>query len=655
MHRIIHITVLFLLSYTAVGQNLLVNGDFEYGTCPVTTGDVGRCRPWTRFHKGSSDYFRDCSPLPALQVPGNFNGYQPAVSGYAYMGLATYFPDGNFGRTGYKEYLESPMQVMEPGTIYEVSFSVSLADKSFFSTDDLGVMFYKDYQVDPSDVSAPDRRPQVSYKSYGFITDKDDWQRLVKYYAPDSTYDRIVIGGFDPYTLLNKTVTYCNDSTHAAYFYIDSVVVKPAAEIRVEFSDSVYCKGSTFKVDFFVTPGNFFKPGNVFKMELSDANGSFSSPTIIGSVSATGSGSMTVAIPTPIVSSPNYRVRLMSSNPELTIPLSDKKFLLENTIPEPIASASTPVCKGFSFTLSASSTTPVQKYTWTGPGINGGVAQKDVTINDAQLIYSGVYQIKAEYNKCVAYDTVYVEVHPIPSGRIESNEPICEGDTLQLHVFNDLSETVNKWKGPAGIRTTTQHVSLPDIKPENAGLYEMVYSLNGCADSSFVLVDVVSRPNFDLGPNQLLCEGDKLEIRPAYHEARYIWNDGSDLPTYTIVSPGKYWVTVSNQACGSYSDTVNISFEKCDCKTFVPSAFTPNNDGKNDMVGAIVSCEFSSFDLVIVNRFGEIVFQAKDISQKWDGTYKGTPSDIDTYFYLIKIDGPRGKKFLFKGDIALVR
>jgi gliding motility-associated-like protein len=91
----------------------------------------------------------------------------------------------------------------------------------------------------------------------------------------------------------------------------------------------------------------------------------------------------------------------------------------------------------------------------------------------------------------------------------------------------------------------------------------------------------------------------------------------------------------------------------------IPTAFSPNFDGRNDVFRVIPGKDVSAIDIRIFNRFGELVFQTTDVKQGWDGIWKGQPGEVGVYFYQIKaeFDNKKGstKEKLYKGDLTLVR
>ena len=101
------------------------------------------------------------------------------------------------------------------------------------------------------------------------------------------------------------------------------------------------------------------------------------------------------------------------------------------------------------------------------------------------------------------------------------------------------------------------------------------------------------------------------------------------------------------------SQEVSVSAEAC-CRFFIPSAFSPNNDGINDEFKVLsdVTVELNFFK--VYNRFGEVVFETKDKSLGWNGMYKGRTADVGTYYYHAQYKCDSRDKAV-KGDCILIR
>jgi gliding motility-associated-like protein len=95
-------------------------------------------------------------------------------------------------------------------------------------------------------------------------------------------------------------------------------------------------------------------------------------------------------------------------------------------------------------------------------------------------------------------------------------------------------------------------------------------------------------------------------------------------------------------------------FPQTCCNVYMPTAFTPNGDGKNDKYRPVFT-GFHRFHIFrVTNRWGQTIFESTDSDAKWDGTYNGVPQDMGVYFYYIKYDCG-GKVLEQKGDCSLVR
>jgi len=100
------------------------------------------------------------------------------------------------------------------------------------------------------------------------------------------------------------------------------------------------------------------------------------------------------------------------------------------------------------------------------------------------------------------------------------------------------------------------------------------------------------------------------------------------------------------------SVTINLTYNNI----FIPDAFTPNNDGLNDVFRVGNLGDYQVAEMSIYNRWGNLVYHVKDGENKgWDGTYNGAPQDIGVYDYLVVISKPGGTLQYYKGTVTLIR
>jgi gliding motility-associated-like protein len=109
-------------------------------------------------------------------------------------------------------------------------------------------------------------------------------------------------------------------------------------------------------------------------------------------------------------------------------------------------------------------------------------------------------------------------------------------------------------------------------------------------------------------------------------------------------------VQVYNKGCLA-TDSVFVS---TNCDVFIPTAFSPNNDGYNDWFNMMKN-SVKNYTLKVYNRWGELVFQTNDLNNSWDGTYRGAPCPTDNYIYIVSGIRYNNEPFYLKGTVALFR
>jgi gliding motility-associated-like protein len=89
----------------------------------------------------------------------------------------------------------------------------------------------------------------------------------------------------------------------------------------------------------------------------------------------------------------------------------------------------------------------------------------------------------------------------------------------------------------------------------------------------------------------------------------------------------------------------------------IPSAFTPNGDGLNDVFKPIGMKYRQLVDFRVFNRWGEQVFYSNNAKNGWDGTYKGEPQEMSVYYYTVTVARPGGdgENVVYKGEVTLIR
>lgn len=181
----------------------------------------------------------------------------------------------------------------------------------------------------------------------------------------------------------------------------------------------------------------------------------------------------------------------------------------------------------------------------------------------------------------------------------------------------------------------------------------------GCSDTAYCMADVLMPPYIELGSDTTICNGLMMTIPTSENTEKsvkiYTWWDGNTQSSRVINSAGKYVLHVGNE-CRDYTDTFELIIK--DCSIWFPSAFTPNGDGRNDLARVLGKHldDIENYEMMIMNRYGEQVFQTTDIFKGWDGNHKSIAAPVGSFFYLIKyrLKGS-DKDELMTGDLTLIR
>ncbi|MBL0077742.1 MAG: gliding motility-associated C-terminal domain-containing protein [Bacteroidetes bacterium] len=111
---------------------------------------------------------------------------------------------------------------------------------------------------------------------------------------------------------------------------------------------------------------------------------------------------------------------------------------------------------------------------------------------------------------------------------------------------------------------------------------------------------------------------------------------------YHLVFPVKYRNSVTNEDCPT-------------CELYVPSAFSPNNDGVNDVMAPLGKCIYNNLSFKIFNRWSELVFETNSTQNGWNGFYNSTEQPVDTYLWVLEYTDSKNKKYYQKGMFSLLR
>jgi gliding motility-associated-like protein len=282
--------------------------------------------------------------------------------------------------------------------------------------------------------------------------------------------------------------------------------------------------------------------------------------------------------------------------------------------------------------------------------------QATVTVNPALSSVFTVYISNAATGECVdtamgsvaisLFDYSHMTALPIDT-------TICPGDTILLRAYGG---TKYLWSPDENITSTI--APFTEVWPAREMDYKvLIQNDSGCKIERAVVIHFFPPVVINAGDDQDIKLGESTQLEGKAMGA-YLWVPAGSVTPANILNPivtptettTYYFTVISKDGCTAYdSVTVHVT------NAMLPNAFSPNDDGLNDIFKLLPKDERVRLkDFSVYNRYGQKVFFTRDITEGWDGYYNGTMADLDTYFYLVRyIIG--ANTYSLKGDVTLIR
>ncbi|RYZ55197.1 MAG: gliding motility-associated C-terminal domain-containing protein, partial [Sphingobacteriales bacterium] len=247
---------------------------------------------------------------------------------------------------------------------------------------------------------------------------------------------------------------------------------------------------------------------------------------------------------------------------------------------------------------------------------------------------------------CKSYDTVrVVEVYTLPAVNLDKSPALCIGSSKLLSAGSYASY---QWSTGA----TTSTISISDI-----GDYKVIVTdANGCVGSDSTSITTLNPlPAGFLPSDTAICSYGTMELKPISPFNRYLWSSGAITPGLTISQPGLYWLEVEDRNTCKGKDSVLVVLKECMKGFYIPTAFTPNGDRKNDELKPLLFGKVKTYRFTIYNRWGQVIFQTTDQFKGWDGRVAGTPQRSDTFVWTCTYQFEGESEKTAKGTVTVIR
>ncbi len=259
--------------------------------------------------------------------------------------------------------------------------------------------------------------------------------------------------------------------------------------------------------------------------------------------------------------------------------------------------------------------------------------------------------IKASIEGCTLKDSFYIDVQPFtPIVSLGKDTTLCPGNSIILNAGTGFKSY--KWQDNSIANTFTV---------SNPGVYSVqtIDSCNNIYNDTIIVKPMDLKLNLSY-PNYI-CANDTAIINLDNNFQNYLWvptDAGIKQNNLLKLFPKSSTLFTINaellNGC-SLSDTLLIKVEVCPQYVYFPNAFTPNNDGLNDIFKPIVSGHISEYKFSVFDRFGQQIFSSQKINEGWNGTLKGKPQNTGTFIWTCTYKIRNEKKVAKKGTIVLLR
>jgi gliding motility-associated-like protein len=324
-----------------------------------------------------------------------------------------------------------------------------------------------------------------------------------------------------------------------------------------------------------------------------------------------------------------------------------KQIVVVNNNPD-ILEHDTTICAEQNHTLDAYNT-EATGYLWS----------TGATTSSINVSQSGTYWVQVTGPQCVnGSDTIHIQFATPPVVQIIPENPVfCMGETVTLHVTGTGSY---KWSPFTYL--SNEHTATTVANPPITTMYYVtVTDPQGCEGKDSVLVTAAPNPVIDATAeyDKITCDLTSLQLR-ATGGVSYSWEPAAlcdnpylENPTISTDKETTFYVTGKNEFGCENKDSIKIQVIKSPV-FFVPNAFSPNQDGKNDFFMPRVDCGFVFKKFNVYNRYGQLVYSTQDVDNGWDGSFKGKKADIGTYHWFIIGRDTQGNEITRKGNVILL-
>jgi gliding motility-associated-like protein len=269
---------------------------------------------------------------------------------------------------------------------------------------------------------------------------------------------------------------------------------------------------------------------------------------------------------------------------------------------------------------------------------------------------------------CIKRDSIISTVfEPFTAAPIKNPIYVCLQDTVHINV-NPLGKRI-VWSPGVGLSDTTIYNPIVTGIANTSYLATLTDSAGCFSNSTTVDIIVKPLPIVNAGPDQVLPYNSPFTISPSYttNVILYEWMPSINLscttcqtPSGTALETETFTIKVTSDSGCVAKDTVTIFVECKYANILLPTAFSPNRDGKNDIYHPITRGIKTITKFAVFNRYGQLMYEAKNAKPNekkmgWDGKYKSVEQEAGAYVYMLEVICDLGEIITKKDSFLLLR
>lgn len=462
--------------------------------------------------------------------------------------------------------------------------------------------------------------------------------------------------------------------------------------IRVKLNKRMKCNSiASNGSDFYITPGNIPVASAI---GINCSNGFDTDSLELRFNSSLAAGSYTLNI------KKGSDANTVLDYCDVGIAETDKiNFTIHSIVPTPMDSLTSLLCKPQSLRLvfrkpilcssiapggsdfAITGPYPVYIASATGNCTNSATTTKEIIINLSQPLYNGGNFTLTLHNGTDGNTILDECSQQTPAGsfiNFSIKDTVnadftyqklygCSTDTVNF--FHSGNNGVSSWKWNLDeTKSSTQQNPQALYRIFNTKQISLAVSNGLCSDTSTQTIVLDNFLKADFEAYEDVCPKDSTKFTSMAQgkiiEHRWDFGDGSTSfaespvhifngPLVTTTFKVRYTVTDS-YGCENTAEKPMKVYSSC--YLAVPTAFTPNNDGKNDYLYPLNAIKAEHLDFKVFNRWGQLIFHTKNWKQGWDGKYKGSVQPGGVYvWFLTYVDRDTKQPRQMKGTVALIR